>query len=129
MVASCSKDDEEDPRDQFVGTYSATQIITISSLDYYEVFTGTVVITKSQTPGKIVITDETVSTAMVSGRNYEYDKYSETSSYENSTITVELTGNGTLYTNTNEIEESGSITYYMVGQTFSGTWTRALTKL
>ncbi len=56
---ACKKDDEPvDPRDQFVGTYSAQTIMSIPALEVNESFVSTYTISKEPTAGKLKIADE-----------------------------------------------------------------------
>lgn len=128
VFTSCKKDDETDPRDQFIGSYSTTMVINVSGIDYYDTYTGTNEISKSSESGRIIITDDngTEFYAKVTGNNYVYDKFTNTISLDGETFTEELTGTGTI--NGNIINESGVYKLYYQGEEFTGTWTCTLIK-
>lgn len=126
----CKKDEEPqvDPRDQFVGTYSAETVLSVPSLDFYESANGTNVISKETAAGRIKITDDTgfACYANVSGNSYVYEKYSLTENVDGVTITQEMTGSGVI--NGTTINETGVLKISAFGQTFTGTWTSTLVK-
>lgn len=128
LLSSCKKDEaEKDSRDQFVGTYTGTQIVIVPELEMSDSFTGTMSITKSNEASKILINDGSVTQkAYVTGSKYEYEKFSQTETVEGTTITMELTGSGTLANGV--LTESGIVTYYFLGKSFVGTWSATFTK-
>lgn len=128
LFVSCSKD-ETDDRDQFVGTWKGTQTLSIPSLYYNETYSGTLIITKSSgDDSKILInSDGEVMSATVSGKSYIYEEYSYTDYSGSSPITITQRGSGTI--NGNTITESGTLTFFIDGETYPGTWSTTLTKL
>lgn len=129
LITSCKKDEKEkfDDRDQFVGTYSGALTINIPEQQLTDVLNGVIIITKSSESSKIVITDGTqIRKAVVSGNKYEYEKFTKTVIVEGTTITMEMTGSGTI--KDGKIAESGPMTITFLDKSYTGTWTSAYTK-
>ena len=129
LMTSCKKDEKEkiDARDQFVGTYSGALTINIPEQQSTDVLNGVIIITKSSESSKIVITDGTqIRKAVVSGNKYEYEKFTKIVIVEGTTITMEMTGSGTI--KDGKITESGPMTISFLDKSYTGTWTSAYTK-
>lgn len=129
LMTSCKKDEEDkvDARDQFVGTYSGALTINIPEQQSTDVLNGVIIITKSSEASKIVITDGTqIRKAVVNGSKYEYEKFTKTVIVEGTTITMELTGSGTI--EDGKITESGPMTITFLDKSYTGTWSSAYTK-
>ena len=122
MVSSCGKDEETDNREQFVGTFTVTQTVTIPGLSYVDNTTGTYTIKKHSTDSKrIILNDGDMDImASVDGNTYTYDKFSVTFNDGANTGTEEVTGEGVI--NGNKINESGTITVSYGGTSYGGTW-------
>lgn len=120
--ASCTKDDEADPRDKFTGTYQASQTLSIPSLDIYDVHNYTQIIRKASDENYIEVGSEggEYMKAKVSGSGYVYDKHTSTENYQGETMTFVYNGSGTIEGDI--IKENGTVTIYAFGETFNGTW-------
>ncbi|MDR2910050.1 MAG: hypothetical protein LBV47_01600 [Bacteroidales bacterium] len=126
---SCKKDDTPaDEREKFVGVWKGSSTMTIPSLEMNETVSGTQTIKKSTSNSRAIIFDDNMS-AVVDGNSYIYDEYSETVSQDGVTMTMEMNGGGVISASGNTITESGTVTVYMLGQQFSGTWKCTFTKL
>jgi hypothetical protein len=120
----CKKDEEVvDPRDQFIATYNSQMVVSIPSINFQDSHNGTSIFTKESASGRIKITydDGTILYANVSGNSYVYEKYSQTQTIEGQTVSIEVTGAGTI--NGATINETGVYTMHALGQNFVGTWT------
>jgi len=126
--SSCKKDEEVDPRDQFVGSYTVQSIVNVPTLGIVNSSTGTCTISKVSDGNRIKITniDGTTQYANVTGSNYVYEKYSETETIEGETATIEITGNGSI--SGNILTESGMITIYIIGESYTGIWSGTMVK-
>jgi len=127
LLTGCSKD-ENDEREKFVGTYEATQTVSVPGLEMYENMSGTQEIRLSSDASRIEIgsVGGPYHKARVSGNSYVYDKFSETENIDGVTITIEYTGSGVI--NGNVINETGTISVYLYGEKFDGTWSCTLAK-
>lgn len=127
LISSCKKE-ETDDRDKFIGTWKGTVSMTVSGFDINSSDASTQIITKgSVNPNQIIFTEagETV-TANVNGNGYTYDEYTQTGTIEGTTVSVKVTGNGSI--NGNVITESGTIKVYLLGQEYPGSWSSILNK-
>jgi hypothetical protein len=122
IVSSCGKDETTDPRDQFVGTFTVTQTVSIPGLSYTDNTTGTYTIKKHSTDSKrIILNDGSMDImASVDGNTYSYDKFTVTFNDGTNTGTEEVTGEGVM--NGNKINETGTINLSYGGKTYGGTW-------
>lgn len=130
LMTSCKKDEEKkvDDRDQFVGTYFGSLTINVPAMESTDTLNGVIIIiAKSSEASKIVISDGTeIRKAVVSGNKYEYEKFTKTVIVEGTTITMELTGSGTI--KNGKITESGPMTISFLSASYPGTWTSSFTK-
>lgn len=129
FVSSCSKKDDVDPRDQYVGTYKCTQTMIIASIGYNETETFTQVITKSTTNSNQILfhnPEDYTDTwpANVNGNSYTYEEMKDVD--DDGSIFTQ-TGSGSI--NGNVITEQGtSKVSYPNGQVLSGTWSNIMNK-
>lgn len=128
FTVSCKKNDETDPRDQFIGNYTTNELFSLPDLNIYDSYSGTCIISKSAEADKIVITSEdgTTMTAKVSGNAYVYDKYIDSVTENGITMITEVTGSGTI--NGIIIQEAGIYKISANGETYTGTWSNTMTK-
>lgn len=123
LFSACKKDEETaDTRDQFVGTYNSTLTIKVPSLLWDESYAHVYTFAKSSDAGKLKISDDTggLMTANVSGKNYTYDKFTDSETSGGVTTTIEVTGSGSISGTT--ITESGVYNVIFGGVTYPGTW-------
>jgi hypothetical protein len=126
-LISCSKEDTDD-RDKFIGTWKGTVTMIVPGMSINSSSASTQVVSKGTTnPNQIVFTEEGESTtANVNGNGYTYDDYTQTGTIQGETVSIKITGNGSI--NGNVITESGTIKIYVLGQEFPGTWSSTLNK-
>jgi hypothetical protein len=130
LLSACKKEEEIDPRDQFVGTWKGTQRMIVLDLQFDQSDTFTQIITKDPDyPNKIKLgfpdTDESYS-AKVVGNAYTYDESSFTYNQDGYTYTFIQNGGGSI--NGSVITEGGTVKINVAGQQFSGTWEATLNK-
>jgi len=123
FLTGCKKEDETDPRDQFVGKFTVTQTISIPGIDYTDILSGTYTITKHSTDTKrIIINDGDMDIiATVEGNTYSYDKFTIVFNDGTDSGSEEVTGEGVI--NGNKINETGTVLLSMYGESYAGTWT------
>jgi hypothetical protein len=123
LSTSCKKE-ETDDRDKFIGTWFGDIDMDIPGLKINSAIPSTQIITKGTVnPKQIIITEAgDTSTAIVNNKTYTYDEYTQTESIEGQTISMKVTGNGSIYNNVNVITEIGTIRVYSLGQEYPGTW-------
>jgi len=126
---SCNKNANDD-RNQFIGTWTGTINSVVPGLGSNTTKPETLIITKGNNKNNQIILTQTggtgVPTANVSGNTYTYVEYTSSSTSQNITVSMTIDGTGTL--NGNIINESGTLTYVISGQSYPGTWTSALVK-
>jgi len=126
LLNSCGGADAE----KFVGTWSGQQTMSVPDLEMNQTDQTITNISKSgNNEQQIILTsqqDNSIFKATVDGDNLTYEKQSKTQTLEGETVTIEIEGSGVL--NGNVIDESGTVTFYVKGQTFTGTWTGTMTK-
>src|SRR5450759_1000748 len=127
LITSCKKE-ETDDRDKFIGTWKGTVNMTVSGLSINSSDPSTQIITKGIVNPKQIIFAEAgqTSTANVNGNAYTYDEYTQTETVEGQTVSVKVTGNGSI--NGNVLTESGTIKVYVLGQEYPGSWSSTLKK-
>ena len=127
LITSCKKE-ETDDRDKFIGTWKGTVNMTVSGLGINSSDPSTQIITKGTVNPKQIIFTEAgqTSTANVNGNAYTYDEYTQTETVEGQTVSVKVTGNGSI--NGNVLTESGTIKVYLLGQEYPGSWSSTLNK-
>jgi len=131
LFNSCKKDEAVvDARDKYVGTWKGTTTIIVSSLDMNETSATTQTVTKSTTNSSQISFTELGSTdpskANVNGNSYIYEDETYTENSNGITMTIKMTGGGSI--NGNVITESGSVTISASGKSYTGTWTGTLNK-
>jgi hypothetical protein len=108
--ASCSKDKDDDPRDQFVGSYSYTMTGSIKMTAGTDVETislqesGNMTITKSLDANKVMITDDGETTEYLVSGNTLTASYQETVEG----VTMQMSETGILIGNTLTFTVTGS---------------------
>jgi len=127
LITSCKKE-ETDDRDKFIGTWKGTVNMTVSGLGINSSDPSTQIITKGTVNPKQIIFTEAgqTSTANINGNAYTYDEYTQTETVEGQTVSVKVTGNGSI--NGNVLTESGTIKVYVLGQEYPGSWSSTLNK-
>jgi hypothetical protein len=127
LITSCKKE-ETDDRDKFIGTWKGTVNMTVSGLGINSSDPSTQIITKGTVNPKQIIFTEAgqTSTANVNGNAYTYDEYTQTETVQGQTVSVKVTGNGSI--NGNVLTESGTIKVYLLGQEYPGSWSSTLNK-
>lgn len=127
LISSCTKE-EVDDRDKFVGTWKGTYNMTVSALDINTSESSTQIVTKGTVnPNQIIFSENgQTTTANVNGNAYNYDEYTETENIEGETVSIKITGNGSI--NGNVLTESGTIKVYLMGQVFTGSWSSSLNR-
>lgn len=127
LITSCKKE-ETDDRDKYIGTWKGTVNMTVSGLGINSSDPSTQIITKGTVNPKQIIFTEAgqTSTANVNGNAYTYDEYTQTETVEGQTVSVKVTGNGSI--NGNVLTESGTIKVYLLGQEYPGSWSSTLNK-
>lgn len=127
LITSCKKE-ETDDRDKFIGTWNGTVNMIVSGLGINSSDPSTQIITKGTVNPKQIIFTEAgqTSTANINGNAYTYDEYTQTETVEGQTVSVKVTGNGSI--NGNVLTESGTIKVYLLGQEYPGSWSSTLNK-
>ena len=127
LITSCKKEVTDD-RDKFIGTWKGTVNMTVSGLGINSSDPSTQIVTKGTVNLKQIIFTEAgqTSTANVNGNAYTYDEYTQTETVEGKTVSVKVTGNGSI--NGNVLTESGTIKVYVLGQEYPGSWSSTLNK-
>ncbi len=127
LITSCKKEVTDD-RDKFIGTWKGTVNTTVSGLGINSSDPSTQIITKGTVNPKQIIFTEAgqTSTANVNGNAYTYDEYTQTETVQGQTVSVKVTGNGSI--NGNVLTESGTIKVYLLGQEYPGSWSSTLNK-
>jgi len=125
---SCNKK-ANDERNQFIGTWTGTINSVVPGLDSNTTKAESLIITKGNKNNQILLSQTgstIIPTANVSGNTYTYVEYTSSSTSQNITVSMTIDGTGTL--NGNIINESGTLTYVISGQSYPGTWTSILVK-
>lgn len=126
LITSCKKE-EVDERDRFIGNWKGTVNMTVSGLGINTSDASTQVVTKGIGNKQIIFTESGESTtANVNGNAYTYDEYTQTETIEGETVSIKVTGNGSI--NGNVLTESGTIKVYLLGQEYPGSWSSTLNK-
>lgn len=127
LITSCKKE-ETDDRDKFIGTWKGTVNMTVTGLGIDSSDPSTQIITKGTVnPNQIIFSESgETTTANVNGNSYTYDDYTVTETIEGQTVSMKVTGNGSI--NGNVLTESGTIKFYLLGQEFPGSWSCTLNK-
>ena len=127
LITSCKKEVTDD-RDKFIGTWKGTVNMTVSGLGITSSDPSTQIITKGTVNPKQIIFTEAgqASTANVNGNAYTYDDYTQTETVQGQTVSMTVTGNGSITGNV--LTESGTVKVYLSGQEYPGSWSSTLNK-
>ena len=127
VLQGCKKDDEIDPRDQFVGTWNVTQTISITELGLLDNYEIVYTIKKDNLDKrKIIIFDGARDImAIVDGNTYNC-KYTVSLWDGSNTGTEEITSRGVIQDN--KINETGTAQINMWGKSSNGIWSAVCTR-
>lgn len=123
LSTSCEKEDK-DERDKFVGTWKGTFTTKIPEMDYENTQAVEYEIEKVEgTEDKLIVGGQD---AFVNGNTYTYEDFTETQNSDGTTMTMEVTGGGSLEGSV--ISESGTLTINAYGEQLNGSWSSTLNK-